>query len=273
MFQYATARSLSEKGNNAPLFFDVKSYESDYLARQFSLVNFNVSGSVLNNKWLEKFFTPHTKLNRLISSMGLFSHIQESDFTLHNIENKATLFTLLEGYWQSPKYFEDIRNILIKDFTPKHIPALPIWLKQENTVAVGVRRTDYLVDKKYGFIGLPYYEEAFQLVKSKVDDPLFIIFSDDIEWCKENFKNESCLFFKDENWSKDFSKVYLMSKCRHQIISNSSFYWWAAWLNTNIDKLIIRPSHPFNDMNLLYENHFPEEWVVLDNRLKNTYSK
>jgi hypothetical protein len=264
LFQYASARGLMKR--NDLLLFDVSSYSKDYLSRHFSLGNYNIKGKLITNKIANKFFIPNTKFNKIADLLGQFRFIKEDSFFIHEqLSKKVKFLTAIHGYWQSALYFSNLRTELLEELTPKEIPVLPEWLNEKNTVAVGVRRTDYLVDTKYGFIGEKYYIEAFKLIKEKVKNPFFIIFTDDLPWCKSFFKNESFIFCEENEWSKDYLKIYLMSKCSHQIISNSSFYWWGAWLNTGLDKIVIRPAHPFNDMSLLYESHYPEDWLVVNN--------
>ena len=264
LFQYAAARALMTFGDC--LFFDTGSYKYDYLNRNFSLIHYKIKGRVLSNGFVKKLFVPQTKANLLIDALGLFSFVMEKSFFVHdNLIEQCKKMTTIQGYWQSALYFNNIRAELLEELTPVKTPTLPEWVEKKNTVAVGVRRTDYLVDTKYGFIGEKYYTEAIKLIKEKVEDPFFIIFTDDLPWCKSFFKNESFVFCNENEWEKDYLKVYLMSKCSHQIVSNSSFYWWGAWLNTNPSQVVIRPDHPFNDMNLLYEAHYPKDWLVVNN--------
>lgn len=263
LFQYATCRSLCIRNKIPFLYFDTSLYDNDYLGRKFGIQYFNIKGQVLKSKFAVKVFMKNTRVNNLFCFLSIYKNISEENFLLHNLSGKTSVLTSVSGYWQSPAYFENIRSILLKELVPLKCPAFPHWIDEANTVAIGVRRTDYLVDTKYGFIGTRYYEDAFEVIVKKIKDPLFIIFSDDIEWCKENFKNRRIIFFEESNWSKDYLKVFLMSKCKHQIISNSSFYWWGAWLNTNPHKVVIRPSRPFNDMSLLYESHYPPEWIAI----------
>ncbi|MEO5892037.1 MAG: alpha-1,2-fucosyltransferase, partial [Ferruginibacter sp.] len=187
------------------------------------------------------------------------------NFSLQQLEKKTGLLSSLDGYWQSANYFNDIRETLLNEFTPRHLPAFPHWITIDNTVAVHVRRADYLAEHRYGFLGINYYEDAIAMMKEKIADPLFVFFSDDIAWCKANFNNKDVIFFEDDKWDKDYLQLHLISKCNHQIIANSSFSWWGAWLNTNPGKIVIRPATPFNDERLLYESHYPDEWVAIKN--------
>jgi hypothetical protein len=262
LFQYATARALTKPGG--VLFFDTDSYKDDYLNRDFGLIHFKVKGRIVSNVLLKKIFTPRTKLNKIFSVFGLFKLIQEEGFRFHqDLKNQMRMFTLIRGYWQTEKYFKHIRPELLKEIVPKHLPEKPSFLRNPGTVAVHVRRTDYLDDQRYGFLGENYYREAMQQMRSGLRNPLFIFFSDDLSWCKEHFNEADCLFADDKDWNDDHLQLYLISQCRHQVIANSSFSWWGAWLNQNDKKMVIRPGRPFRDESFLYESHYPAEWIAL----------
>jgi hypothetical protein len=265
LFQYAAGRSLSIQNGIPFIFLNTDNYKIESLGRTFQLSNFQIKGSVLKNNSLKKVFRKHTKLNTIFSTLRLYKSIEESDFTLQKIHDKTGILTSLIGYWQSSFYFNEIRKVLLNELTPIQLPSYPIWVHNKNTVAVHIRRTDYLEESRYGFLGLAYYQFALSVMKQKLSNPLFIIFSDDLNWCKKTFKDDSFVFFEDTNWAKDYLQLYLISKCAHQVIANSSFSWWGAWLNVNPNKIVIRPAKPFVDNKLLYESHYPQNWIVIDN--------
>lgn len=260
LFQYAAARGLLKKGDW--LILNTDSYKSSYLSRQFSLRNYNITGKEPDNKYAKKLFVPRTKLNAFIDFFGLFVLLKEQGFVLHSsLRNKMRLFNTMEGYWQSDFYFKHIREELLSELTPERIPEVPPYFSDNETVAVHVRRTDYLKDDRYGFLGEGYYRDAIAFIRKKISNPLFVFFSDDLEWCKSQFKDLPVIFFADENWKEDYLQLHLMSLCRHQIIANSSYSWWGAWLNKNEDKIVIRPEKPFRDSSLCYEAYYPDEWI------------
>ena len=265
IFQYAAARNLCIQNNIPYLLLNTDSYIDQPLNRKFSLVNFYLKGTVVKSSFLKNIFKPQTKLNNAAKFLGLWKLIEEKDFTLHNINGQTGILISLKGYWQSEYYFKDIRKLLQQELLPKETPALPGWTNLKNTVAIHVRRTDYLQEPRYGFVGIEYYHKAIETINTKISDPLFIFFSDDIGWCKENFTADNIFFFEEQLWQDDYLQLYLMSKCSHQIIANSSFSWWSAWLNNNKDKIIVRPLYPFKVKSLLYESHYPSEWIAIDN--------
>jgi hypothetical protein len=262
LFQYATARGVMRK--NDMLLLNLNSFDEDYLGRQFRLHNYKIGGAIIGSKKLKKIFIPNTKVNLFINKLGLYANIEERGFFVHKeIKSRLNLINYIQGFWQSEDYFKEIRLDLLNELVPREIPQLPPIFIQANTVAVHIRRTDYLTDNRYGFLGEEYYRSAIQIFKQKINNPVFIIFSDDYVWCKKVFGKEAILFCEDLNWQHDYLQLYLMSRCSHQIVANSSYSWWGAWLNVNPEKIIIRPKTPFKDLSLLYENHYPKSWIAI----------
>ena len=265
LFQYAAGRSLAIKNDIDSILLNADSYLDQPLERKFSLTNYSARGTVIENTLVKKIFRPKTKLNALAKLLHCYTQVEDNGFKLVNFENKKTLLISLKGYWQSECYFSNIRPTLLKELMPINIPPLPSWVDFDNTVAIHVRRTDYLAEPRYGFVGVDYYYTAINIFKKRMDNPLFIFFSDDLSWCKENFFGDNIIFFDEFLWKEDYLQLYLMSKCRHQVIANSSFSWWSAWLNQNETKMVIRPLNPFKEKSLLYESHYPSEWIAIEN--------
>lgn len=161
----------------------------------------------------------------------------------------------LEGYWQSEKYFCDIRDEIIKAFTfkdsksSKNIEMLQLILGS-NSVSIHIRRGDYLSEQNLEIYGgictIEYYKKAAQFIEKRIDSPTFFVFSNDIEWVKRHFFLKNAYYIDWNQNDENYYDMYLMSKCRHNIIANSSFSWWGAWLNQNKEKLIISPPKWFN---------------------------
>ncbi len=265
LFQYATARRICLKNKIPFLLFNTATYQNESLGRTFGLRHMNIKGRVIKNRQIKNIFSRHTKLNKLVSALHLHEQIEENGFVLQSVEKKVGFLTSISGYWQSANYFNDIRPLLLNEITPLQIPTYPGWLTEETTVAIHVRRTDYLEEPRYGFLGADYYARAISYMKRQLTNPLFVVFSDDMEWCRQEFKEEGFLFVDETAWQADYLQLHLMSKCAHQIIANSSFSWWGAWLNSRNDKIILRPSAPFREKTLLYEAHYPEEWIAINN--------
>lgn len=173
---------------------------------------------------------------------------------------------LLDGYWQSEKYFNHCREEVLKAFGYQWLPVLP------ETCAIHVRRGDYLkYPDKHPVITWDYMYAAIESITSRTSVKRFIFFSDDMEWC-EYFYDCHCKIYKE--YSFEFSKgrtekedLELMSSCQHQIISNSTFSWWGAWLNQNSDKVVISPSkHNWfgpGNAHLSTDDIIPDSWIQI----------
>lgn len=176
--------------------------------------------------------------------------------------------TIYEGFWQSEKFFLPVAPIVRNDFSfqedilnkkTKEVSAL---LNNSNSVSVHIRRGDYLQHTGvFGLCSKEYYEKAIYYIKEKVSTPFFVFFSDDIEWVKNNIKCENAIYISWNNGEDSWQDMYLMSQCQHNIIANSSFSWWGAWLNNNPQKIVIAPKQWF-----LTSNNYdiiPESWEKL----------
>jgi hypothetical protein len=172
--------------------------------------------------------------------------------------------TSVQGYYQSEKYFIDYKDDIIKEFTFK-----PEILKQafniindfnnNEIVAVHIRRGDNVINPSFPTISIEYIQQALNIFSDKIYN--FIIISDDIPYCKEVFpENDNIRFSSGEN---DFVDLCLMTLCDHNIISNSSFSWWGAWLNTNPNKKVVAPSNWFKDKNINTKDLIPNNWEII----------
>jgi hypothetical protein len=172
---------------------------------------------------------------------------------------------LFNGYFQSEKYFKDYENE-IKDMFMSYDIKFNDYIKNllynKNTCSIHVRRGDYLkFPNHHPTQSISYYMKA---VKKMPKDSIFLVFSDDIEWCKNNFPNISDKFIFIEG-NKDYEDLYIMSHCNNNIICNSTFSWWGAWLNKNKNKKVIAPSKWFG---VKYNNNdtkdlYCEDWIKI----------
>ena len=168
-------------------------------------------------------------------------HDDSGDFSYKQIDYRENL--CLTGYYQSEMYFkhraEDITSLFkcpekIEKFLFKKFQKI---LDNKETCAVHVRRGDYLKYKDFhNNLGTSYYSACFEEMNQKH----LVFFSDDIQWCRENFKNLNASFI---NTGSDVIDFYLMSKMQNNVIANSSFSWWAAWLNQNKNKTVLAPKN------------------------------
>ena len=180
--------------------------------------------------------------------------------------NKIPLFNdsvKLDGYFQSEKYFEKYTSEIRELFTfniPHIIKKYDSFI-HKNKCSIHVRRGDYLKSPNHHPTQpIQYYLNA---MKHFNNDTIYLIFSDDINWCKQNFPKNDKLIFIEGN--KDYEDLMLMSMCQNNIICNSTFSWWAAWLNKNKNKKVVAPRRWFGSA--LSKNNtkdiYPKNWILL----------
>ena len=162
---------------------------------------------------------------------------------------------IISGTFESPVYLDQIRDVLLDEFTPKY----PLLEKNQNlfekinktsSICLTIRRGDFESDEKikslHSICDKNYFDTSIAIIKNKVKDPVFFVFSDDIEWAKENIYTGVETYFEDGT-DPIWEKLRLMSACKHFIISNSTFSWWSQWLSQNKDKIVVSPSRWFNN--------------------------
>lgn len=278
MFQYAFGKSCSLVGNTK-LFLDDSCYEHDSL-RSFALDCFNINEERVSKKQLDRIIKEPFIFNKLKSFLNYNQKyykgriIEEQSFRYDtNFPRYRNKNVLYKGYWQSEKYFSKFRSELLCDFQLSR-PLSQLadnYLKQvtgTNSVSIHVRRGDYVNNEKtnlfHGVCSLHYYKEAVAFFLEKLPDVHFFIFSDDIEWVKREFAYISNLSII-ENVPFDYEELYLMSQCKHNIIANSSFSWWGAWLNENVSKIVIAPQKWFENKEMQDQTRdlIPENWIKI----------
>lgn len=203
------------------------------------------------NDWFPVYFK---HLPFIPHSGKMYSH-HETKYEYEEIKYPGRTLKL-NGYFQSYKYFEDYRKEIIKAFR------LAGWCKVKE-VSIHVRRGDYLTNPDFSVLGIYYYYQSINFFREK-GYKKFIVFSDDMDWCKKNINSElykDCEFDYSENKSEKEDMEY-MNVCEHNIISNSSFSWWAAWLNQNPDKIVVAPTTLFKNAN---KDMIPESWIRINN--------
>jgi len=182
-------------------------------------------------------------------------------------------FGYLKGYWQTEKYFKQVENKIREAFqfpalTDEANKAILKKIKETNAVSLHIRRGDYLLNDRDWSIDIAYYKNAVVYINQKVQDPFFYIFSDDIEWARENIKEPNIEFIDWNKKENSYRDMQLMSNCLHNIIANSSFSWWGAWLNPNQTKIVIAPDNWAGMEGT--RNVVPKEWIQLPVQNKHT---
>lgn len=175
--------------------------------------------------------------------------------------------TVLMGYFQSSLYFEDYKQEILKLFSPtpqvkqKVDELLKKYTNSEETCALHVRRGDYLnYPDSHPTQEVSYYEKAVSFFPK---DTLFVICSDDISWCRQNLSFLSHKMFMEGN--RNYEDLYLMASCQHNIIANSTFSWWSAYMNSNLQKKVIAPKTVVGKSlsHLDTKDFYCKEWIVI----------
>lgn len=270
-FQYAAGRALAEH-LGVPLAFDVSWYEKSQW-RKYLLDNFNVSGKVATKEEIKKVKKESwlTAIHTTIFGVANPHIFIEPGFQFYRdfLSLKDNTYLDGDGHWQSYKYFENIENIIQKELTlknplPKNAEGLLEKIHSTNSVSVHIRRADYLAPKNLRVTGLctpEYYQNAIEFVNKKAANPQFFVFSDDLEWSKTLPFPKTTTYVDSSFGLKDFEELAVMSQCKHNILANSTFSWWAAWLNPNPNKLVVAPRNWFVSRST--EDLLPKNWVQI----------
>lgn len=221
----------------------------------------NSPGSTNRTFSLNKF--PSLGIDILQHNMTNLIRIDD-DFNFKEINFDKNLNYYLLGYWQSEKYFKKHSDNIIKELSPRDTQISKLVAKYPNvlgnSVSIHIRRTDYLTSNGYHpVLDIDYYKLALSILGDDYDD--IFVFSDDINWCKKelNFKNAH---FVDGN--DDVEDIWLMSMCKNNIIANSTFSWWGAYLNNNKNKKVIAPNKWFGEsVNIKTGEIIPNNWIKI----------
>lgn len=277
MFQYAAAYALSKR-NNSSLQLDLSFVkemrnEKNFTNRDFELKVLNANIISVNPLVLKIVKTCNRLFERLKLKSRVIKAYHEKGLAFEKSFLTLTGNYYLIGYFQSEKYFLAYRVDMLKAFSFKYpLVGENLYLSQlitsHNSIAVHVRRGDYVSKKEvndfHGVLAMDYFSTAMEFIRQKVQAPFFYFFSDDPEWVKENLGSSSeSLVINHNHGFESYRDLQLMSLCKHNIIANSSFSWWAAWLNQNPDKMVIAPQNWFKDKTIDTSNLIPKTWITL----------
>jgi glycosyl transferase family 11 len=276
MFQYALGRSLTIK-NRCKLLLDLSELEDTtqtHTMRHYELSHFHVDAHIASGGFNtdRNVHSPlSTFFRSILTTKEKLKHITEKSNRFDSTIIQTVDNSYLDGYWNSPKYFEEYQEIIRNDFAFKD------KLSEENTemaekitscfsVSLHIRRGDYVSNPKtnayHGTCTHEYYDKAVLHILEMNREAVFFVFTDDPVWVKENFKIDAdyIIVSKPNNLS-GLRDMQLMNLCQHAIIANSTFSWWAAWLIKHSDKIVIAPLKWFNDPSIIVDDLFPKTWL------------
>jgi hypothetical protein len=273
LFQYALGRRLS-LDHNCQLIIDARALSLDPL-RNYALNQFQISQPPAKT-----FSYPlhglGSRLNPLYKALSFTKTptiINERGFNFDSQVLECADGTYLNGYWQSERYFLPIRRTLLDDLQlakplNKDQAQLAKKIEGGNSVSLHIRRGDYLTDTKtnsyHGLCDLDWYCRAANAITQDISNPHFFVFSDDYTWAKKNLLlSHPTHFIEPKADGQESIDMHLMSLCKHNIIANSSFSWWGAWLNQHSQKRVVAPANWFANAPHDTSDLIPSSWQRL----------
>lgn len=268
MFQYAAGRALALR-TGAPLLLDTGSYEPKQ-AGLYALNGLQVQAGIAAPADLQAFEQglAGKVLNRLLP-LSMRRVYRERHFHYDTAFTQLRPPLYLKGYWQSWKHFREAEAQLREDFrfAGAFSPAIAekaALLESTESVAMHFRRGDYtqqVTVDYHGICGPEYYGNAVRQLPAGVQ---YYIFTNDPAWVRENLPaGISAEMLSGTLSHTQYEDLYLMSRCRHQVIANSSYSWWAAWLNPYAGKKVIAPKQWFNQAQHNTQDLFPPNWITI----------
>lgn len=292
LFQYAAARALAER-LQVPLRLNVQPLAGSTTCT-YDLDKFSITAALASPAEVEAAvslpppgFRQNLRrvANRLKPPAWRRSIVREVNFHFEDELRAATKNCYLFGHWQSEKYFKCFEHIIRREFTlapgvTEDRPHLVAQIGREESVSLIIRRGDFLQYDHLNLYGdnLGYYYKAIERIKSHTRNPHFFLFSDDIAWVKAHLRLEVPHTFVSEPYPGEQYKInarrhqdlLLISRCKHHIITNSTFAWWGAWLGEDKEKIVVAPQRWFKEGTRWYngtvadtKDVLPESWIKI----------
>lgn len=253
MFQYALIEALRSRGRKVKsslgYYYNHPELRSFVLNKVFNNIDLNKIEEIefieIDKKWKRIKESADLLENFKKDTKNRFFYVEET-FGIYNDDVFETQNCTFVGYWQTEKYFLNIRNRILDcfhfDICEQKLEKLGRQIK-DKYVSVHIRRGDFLSVDIHNVCSLEYYQKAIEHMSKLFPESKFIFFSDDIDWVEKNFKGENMVICKKDFFDsyQDWYDMYLMTLCKGNIISNSTFSWWGAWLNKNPEKVVIAP--------------------------------
>lgn len=266
MFEYALYCALLHAGANPKI--DLTHYGKQKTHNGYELEKIFNLNACYCGQTERLFFKNYGKLKSKLLGKPYKEKIADQYFFHKDVPQLKNGY--LKGYWQSENYFLPVAEKVRQAFTfpaPKDERNKIILEKIQYTssISIHIRRGDYLVDGRNCVLDAGYWQQSIEYINHRVPNACFFVFSDDIEWTKNNLQIPDAIFIDWNKGKESFWDMFLMSKCRHNIIANSSFSWWAAWLNQNQQKIVLSPQN--------WMPHFtgtrdliPKSWTTIPNQ-------
>lgn len=273
LFMYAFNKAMAER-NGVPLRLDVTGgYIRDKTYQRTFLLNQILPPVTEATPWESRLFPLGKTLRKLDRKLNALLPLEKRylvqerslnfDPEIRNL--KIVRPTVFNGYWQAPQYFDDLNpdmSALIR--FPENLTT-PLKdelgkIQSANAVCLAIRRYEEVPKPKHHILQLDYFQKAMARIEQAVENPHYFVFAQDMNWARNNIKSRHPVTFAQE---KDLhagviQDLYLMTQCKHYILSNSSLHWWAAWLNSSPNKTVIAPAKGWPNADML-----PAGWLQL----------
>lgn len=278
MFYYALATAFRLKGVKSFVFISRTNLEHNCRSIKDIFPNLSIDNDLnriqklyysllekIRDVHFKKYKIPHRLLCYPFESLIVDNPVNYDPDVFSDLDKNHYLI----GYFQTYRYFEDCSDIVRKEFQFSDqaqsdlTKEMAKYISSCASVSIHVRRGDYQNGYYYDMLGkvcgIDYYKRAIDLMKSKIANPHFFVFSDDSGYVKQNLWLENVTYVDFNSGGDSWQDMYMMTKCKHNIIANSTFSWWGAWLNDNKEKIVIAPSRWFADRE--DDEIIPNSWL------------
>lgn len=272
LFQYSFGQFLHKNtGMEVFYYFDTVNNSRSFTNRDNELSKFNLDFAIADQEACSKYKIKNGLLGRFKRKITqLLPFISDTYVVQQGPHDYPSKFqdAYYDGYWQIYEYPETIKEKLQTHLQLSaeqliKFKELINHFESENSVAIHIRRGDYITipanAKIFNVCDKKYYDDAIAIVNSRVDDAKYYIFTQDMDWAKKNFVGTDFVFVEGNSAIED---MLLMAKCKHNIIANSTFSWWSAFLNKNPKKLIIAPKNWYRN-NFKTQNFINPRWIMI----------
>jgi hypothetical protein len=277
MFQYAAARTVTAR-SDCNLKLDLSWFGTDP-DRQFALSPFNIKAQIIPPEYSKlpnsgAIFRYGRRFLRLIRpNQGGIPVFVENSFQFDPAIEQVHAPVLMEGYFQSEKYFNSIREHIAHDFTLRDAPSPSVYkilseINQCDAICLHIRRGDYInnnaANAYHGTCSLDYYKSGLEVVVQGLERPHCFVFSDDMVWVRDNFRTDIPTTLVEVNSvTSAHEDLRLMAACKRFVIANSSLSWWGAWLGSREGKIVVAPRQWFKGGTNTIVDLIPPNWISL----------
>lgn len=275
LFQYAAARALSQSMRTS-LRLDCSWYlniRASDTSRSFELgtLGITVTAASLYDTFRRRVAKRLVGAGISSSRLTGMTYVSEERGAVPLLSRPWAGDVYLDGYWQDYSYAKAVRTLLLKEISPSLAALAPNAgidmdeLAETEAVAVHIRRGDYVssasIQAKHGVCGEQYYHQSIALMEERIPNARFLFFSDDIPWCRDHFaKIRNAIFINAQGRNSSLIEFALMQRCKHFVIANSTFSWWAAFLGQRPRSHVIAPAKWFAAESLQTANLLPPDW-------------